>query len=50
MNLVEVIDTAGFEKYQKGEGKWLFDDLENRVTLAIEDTDETVEISVRSST
>lgn len=49
MNLFGDIDTAGFETYQKGEQKWLFDNLENRVTLAVEDTEKTVEIKVRSS-
>lgn len=47
MNLVADIETAGFEKYQKDDGKWFIDDLENRVTLAIGRTDETVEIKVR---
>lgn len=43
------IDPAGFEKYQKNEGHWVINDLENRVTVAIEKTEETVKIKVRSS-
>lgn len=48
MNLVGDIDPAGFKKYQKGERKWLFDDLENRVTVAVEKTMWTVEIKAWS--
>lgn len=49
MNLVGDIEPAGSEKYQTDGGKWLIDDLENRVTMDVEKTEETVEIKVRSS-
>ena len=43
------IDTSGFEKFQKDDGKWVINDLENGVPLAVEETEETLEIKVRSS-
>lgn len=49
MNLVGNIDSIGLEKYQTGDGKWLINDLGNRVFLAIEKAEETVKIKVRSS-
>lgn len=49
MDVVADIDLVGFDKYQKDEGKWDINDLENRVTVAAEKSNETVEIKVRSS-
>ncbi|KAH7704137.1 hypothetical protein AAVH_28682, partial [Aphelenchoides avenae] len=41
-------DMERFEKYQKDGGKWLINDLENRVAVTVEKTDEKVEIKVLS--
>ncbi|KAH7668163.1 hypothetical protein AAVH_42998, partial [Aphelenchoides avenae] len=45
------IDPTGFEKYKKGEDKWIVNDLDNGMQLEIEESgDYTVLIHVYSST
>ncbi|KAH7697111.1 hypothetical protein AAVH_35809, partial [Aphelenchoides avenae] len=42
--LSKPIDPAGFEKYQKGERSWLVNDLENGITLEVEEVERIVKI------
>ncbi|KAH7705438.1 hypothetical protein AAVH_27359 [Aphelenchoides avenae] len=39
--------TMGFEKYQKGEGKWVVDELENGLKLEIEHSTENLTVAIR---
>ncbi|KAH7704425.1 hypothetical protein AAVH_28389 [Aphelenchoides avenae] len=48
-DLSEPIDPAGYEKYQNGEWSWLIDDLENGITVEIEEAEHSTEIHVFSS-
>ncbi|KAH7703618.1 hypothetical protein AAVH_29210 [Aphelenchoides avenae] len=49
-NVSAPIDSAGFEQYQRGDGRtWLVDDLENHVMAEIKQTEKHIEIHVFSS-